>query len=866
MTFLLADVEGSVAMWEADRDAASRAIQRLESMFESVALRNEGQIVKKRGEGDSFFLVFASPISAVRAAIGAQKLVLAEPSVGKMPIRVRMAIRTGDAEFRNGDFFGPTINRCARMRSSASGGEIVICEATSALIAKEFLQDAEVVELGTFRLKDVPGPEKLFGVRIKGVEIGYRHISIEETAPHNIPPRLTTFLGRETEIEHLKAAIRSKRLVTVIGPGGSGKTRLSQEVGERLCQDFLAGVWFAGLQNDRTDESILRRIADSVPGSSMAGEISLEGLTAKLIAKHALLILDNCEHILGKVLSIAHALLLSCPKLKILATSRKPLGLAEEQVFVLHPFPTGTAEDSQDPDRLLKFPAVALFVERARQRLPEFTLSAANAAAVQSICAHLDGIPLAIEQAASHVARLSPEQIEGRLSDRFRLLRLPADVAEARHVTMRATIEWSVDLLNEDARKLFFALSVFAGGWDLEAVEHVGCGLGLCDPLEVHGDLIDASLVQFIDDELTGRRYRYLETIREFAVEGLADDAARGLHADWFIQHASKIDSELVGGRQSEWIRRAENDLDNLRQAMGWLRKQNDERLPKMANFMKRTWLRLGLYREGAACLEEALASGASDEPRLRATLLNALGACLWRLGDWEAAEKNYTASLDLWEALGDEAQIGALNTNLAICATEREAYGEALALYERSVEIYARLGDDRGLGSAMMNLGHLQLRLGDFQTAKETLDKALAHAANAKHGVHLGFAQGNLAIANWKLNDVEGFASAIRCCIDRSIDAHDAIDIVTILGELTTFLHERNLKRAAEKASSLGNRLVEAFSLSPSRETLQKLSVAAASKTTESETSTILQWPEIRDSLHLLVDCLTKDEDLTTM
>lgn len=866
VTFLLADVEGSVALWEADRDSASRAIQRLESIFDSIAARHEGEVIKKRGEGDSFFLVFSSPACAVRAGIAALKLIGAEPPVAGLEVRARIAVRTGDAEMRNGDYFGPTVNRCARMRSAVNGGELVICQATHALISKERFDGAEVVELGTFRLKDIPGAEQLYGIRLNGFGQAYRAIAIEEVESHNIPPRLTSFIGREAEVDLIKTQIKNRRLVTLIGPGGSGKTRLSQEVGEKICQDFVNGVWFCALQDDRSEETVHKRIINSVPLFRLDSSADLSSFASKLRSKHCLLILDNCEHVLSIAAQSVHALLLSCPKLKVLATSRMPLGLAEEQIIVVDPFETGEADDAADPARLLEFPAIALFVERARQRSPDFTFGAGNAPAVRSICAHLDGIPLAIEQAASHVRRLSPEQIEARLSDRFRLLRLPADVAEARHVTMRATIEWSVDLLSERARELFYTLSVFAGGWPLEAVEHIGEGLGLEEVLDIHGELIDSSLVQYTDDEITGRRYRFLETVREFAAEGNRNPKPHELHAGWFLEYASRIDAELVGGRQSEWIRRAELDLDNLRRALEWHRSNPNGELPKMANYMKRIWLRLGLYREGAACLEEALASVASEEPRLRATLLNALGACRWRLGDWESAERNYLASLELWEALGDEAQIGALYTNLAICATEREAYDEALQLYERSVDKYARLGDDRGLGSALMNLGHLQLKLGQFETAKVTLERALAHAGSARHGAHLAFAQGNLAIVNWKLDDASGFASAIKACIDRSVEAHDATDIVTILGELATFLDETSLVEAARIAKSLGHRLVLAHALNPSHETLAKLGLEGQIAAHEAELATAPPWAEIQSTMHSLVDCLTTKVDLATM
>jgi predicted ATPase/class 3 adenylate cyclase len=777
LTFVMTDVVGSVALWERNRAVASEAIALLEQITESLTIRNRGVVHKKRGEGDSFFLTFENPTDALHFAAEWQTRLQNEPWPSNEKITCRMAIRTGFAESREGDYFGVPINRCARMRSLAGRRQVVICSATYDLVRENLPAGTSLESGGEVQLRDVETPEHLFLLRIDGIESDHKLGLGNMLQNHNMPPRLTSFVGRGSERERIESSLRFHRLITLLGPGGSGKTRISEEIAESFSDEMADGAWFVGLADCRTQADIELALFRSLRPPFKVPEPTLDAIVNSLMGTHALLVVDNCEHLVKLASKAVRRLLSDCPRIRILATSRSPLGLTEEKVLPVGPFDVPRHSTEVNLEELKDNTAVQLFLARAASKDASLELTDSNAKGISRICQRLDGIALAIEQAASHARRLSVDQIADRLEKSFSLLKSVPDSVDPRHETMIATIEWSVELQSEPARNLFFALGNMVGSWPLEGAPALGAALGMDEEMSIdaHGDLIDGSLVQRFETPDAGTRYRLLETVREYALlKSPLLNSVQKVHMNWCLSVAERADQELLGPNQAMWLRRLEWESGNLKQALEFAFANNADDLVHMTESLKRYWVRSGLYVEGAMWLERALSIGPSAEPRLRASMLNALGACRWRLGESDVAEKYYRESLALYHAVNDEEHIAAVSTNLAICVSERDEYEEAISLLSNSLDGFKRIGDLSGEGSALMNLGHLHTVTGAWNDAESELDRAIELLSEYGHPAHLSFALGNKAKVAWKLGDVQQYKSLSTQQLRNAVDLHD--------------------------------------------------------------------------------------------
>ena len=548
VTFLLTDVEGSTALWEADPAAMRQALARHDALLADGIAEHGGVVVKSRGEGDSVFAVFDMASDAVTAAVELQASLQAAAWPTAAPLRVRMALHTGEAQWRDGDYFGPAVNRCARLRAAAHGGQILLSQATADLLRDSQTDGVGLRALGEHRFRDLARPEAVFQVVHPLLPGEFPPLGSLDAHPNNLPRELTSFVGREREVDEVRRLLVTTRLLTLTGSGGVGKTRLSQRVAADLGPSFPDGIWLVELAG-LGDPSLLAQVVASVLGvREQPGRALLDTLIDVLRPRTCLLLLDNCEHLVEACAALADSLLRACPGLILLATSREPLGIAGETVWRVPPLTmpdaSGDAATSDDTSALAQYEAVRLFEERARAALPAFTLTGQNGPAVAQICRRLDGIPLAIELAAARVRGVAPEQLADRLDDRFRLLTGGSRTALARHQTLRALVDWSYELLSEPERVLFCRLSVFAGGWTLDAAEEVCSGGGI-EPADILGlllQLVDRSLVLAEEQPiqaggLSPVRYRLLETLRQYGAEKLRDtgDALvlRTRHLDW---------------------------------------------------------------------------------------------------------------------------------------------------------------------------------------------------------------------------------------------------------------------------------------------------------------------------------------------
>ena len=565
VTFVFTDIEGSTRRWEAAASSMSDELARHDAVVRDAIGARGGHVLKSMGDG--FLAVFARAGDAAGAAVDAQLALHEQDSLA-----VRMGIHTGEAEERDGDYFGPTLNRGARLMAAAHGGQIVVSEATARLLVDALPKGVTLVDLGQHRLRDLAREERVFQIDAPGLPSGFGPLRSVESSRTNLPARMTSLVGREQALADVAAILGSGRMVTITGVGGVGKTRLALQVGSDLVSDHVDGVWLLELASVASTEDLLQTVAGTLEVSIRPGLTLETSILEAIRDKEMLLVLDNCEHLLDPVADLAEKVLRGCPRVRLLATSREGLGVGGEQIWPLRSLVVPSA--GTRPAELVGAPAAQLFVERARAALPTFGLDAASAEAVGEICRRLDGIPLAIELAAARTAAMTPGEIAGHLDERFRLLTGGRRAAAERHQTLRAAVEWSYSLLTPVEQGLFDSLSVFAGSFDADAATAVAAADALdgWDVLDALASLVAKSMLTAEGGTTT--RYRQLETLRQYGAEQRdasgATDRDRRRHAEHFAAFADATSTGLLGIDELVWAERLAADLDNVRAALAW--------------------------------------------------------------------------------------------------------------------------------------------------------------------------------------------------------------------------------------------------------------------------------------------------------
>ena len=648
ITYLFTDVEGSTRLWQQHADQMRTVMARHDALLTSAVEANGGTVVRPRGEGDSIFAVFLRATDAVGSACAAQQLLLRETWPGEIAINVRMALHTGESELRDHDYYGNSVNRCARLRGIAHGGQILVSEATAQLVQDDLSGAISLRELGSHRLKDLQRPEQVFQLIHPDLPPDFPELNSLDAHPHNLPVQLTSFIGREEEIDEVRGLLSTARLVTLAGTGGSGKTRLAQEIGASVIEDYPEGVWFIGLAA-LSDPNMVR---PHVAGTFNVGEDALYGF---LQGKSVLVILDNCEHLLAATASLVQWLL-SSSGVTVIATTREVLNLAGERTYQVPPLPIPVQNGAQEI--MAGCPSVDLFTERAQAANPAFQLTLGNAVSVNQIVRILDGIPLAIELAASRVKLLQPADIARRLEESFKLLTGGPVDALPHHQTLERAIDWSYDMLESMQQTLFGQLSVFRGGFTLPACGAVSGTDDEFEVLESLGQLVDKSLVRTMP---TGEESRYylLEPLRQYAAARItADEAAEtgGRHARYFQDLAEGATPELHGPNQIEWLARLEREHDNLRAALAWGLEAGD------ANLAQRTaaalywfWIIRRHVAEGAEWFDRVLAvKGGSSTARATALLQAGFISTMVRMDDLEGCRAQIREARTQFAELGE--------------------------------------------------------------------------------------------------------------------------------------------------------------------------------------------------------------------
>jgi predicted ATPase/class 3 adenylate cyclase/DNA-binding NarL/FixJ family response regulator len=698
VTFLLTDIEGSTERWESHREAMTTAVARHYEILDAAVTCRGGVRPVEQGEGDSMVAAFARASDALAAALDAQRALVAEGWPVGADLSVRMALHTGEAQLRENLYYvGPSIIRCARLRSLAHGGQVLVSTTTADLLADGLGDDTALLPLGTHRLKGLRRPERVFQLAHPALPAQFPPLRSLDALPNNLPVALTSFVGREAELAELVDLMGRHRLVTLVGPGGCGKTRLAAQAAGEAFYGYPDGVWWVELATV-SDPAFVPLTVMGALGLDAKGLDPLDRIAGYLDGKRALVVLDNCEHVVAAAARFVERLLLACPEVVGLATSREPLGSAGEATWRVDPLELPDLTQDQTTEGVLATEAVRLFLDRAAAARPDFRCAPALVPTVAAICTRLDGIPLAIELAAARIRVLSPDRLLASLTDRFLVLTGGSRTAAPRQQTLAASVEWSHDLLADAERVLLRRLAVFTGSFDLEAAEQVASGgtLAAWEVLTLLSDLVDKSLVVF-----DGERYRLLQTIRDFAalrLEAAAEGpATRDAHLAHYRGLAAVGAVELEAGPQVATLERLEAAHENLLTAVDWALAAGDsEAALRMCGDLALFWQYHGWHSKSLVCLRRALAQAPADPTPLRARALWALGQLgLWSMdlpggyGTVEtgmAIELARTAGLDdvLGRALGTQGFVGGFADPVTALKTLAEAREVALRAGDR--------------------------------------------------------------------------------------------------------------------------------------------------------------------------------------
>lgn len=733
VAFLFTDIEGSTRAWEQQRPAMARAAARHDALLAEAVAAQGGVLFKH--VGDAVQAAFHTPAAAVAAAVAAQQALAAEAWPQETgPLRVRMGVHQGEAQpSPPGDYNQiPCLNRLSRLMSAGHGGQVLISSAVRQAVDEAWPAGVTLRDLGEHRLRDLLGPERVWQLDIVGLPTTFPPIKTLEGNPGNLPVLPAPLLGRQQELAEMRRLLQdpATRLLTLVGPGGVGKTHLSQQAGADLLDDYPGGVWFVPLDEVRDPGQFLPALAAAL-GVREGGGLDLQGaLHGWLAGRKALLLLDNLEQVVAAAPEIA-ALLAAAPQVQIVATSRMRLGIGAERLLPIEPLRGALAED-----------AVQLFVQRAQQVLPDFRLAPENRAAVAAICASLDGLPLAIELAAAQVRFRTLAELGTDLERRFELLVDGRREAAARQRSLAATIAWSYDLLRPAQQQQFFRrLAVFAGGWSREAAAALAPEL---DALSRLLELADASLVR---REALGEtsRWSMLESVRAYAREELRRageaDAVQQQHAAWCLGFAREAEHGLRGAAQEGWLARLDLEHDNLRAALRWLldHQQWDDALA-LAAALGAYWQTRGFLAEGRQWLEFALAAPATarETPQGLAAMIEA-GMLAWEQGDIPASAGWLQRAQAAATAQGDQGRSAAVLCNLAALAlhegdlaTAEARYREALALAEAIGDVERSVAATEGLGAIAHYTDDLPAALSHYLASVSIWRKAGNEAAAA--------------------------------------------------------------------------------------------------------------------------------------
>ena len=821
VTLLFADVAGSTRLLAALGADYSAVLADYRRLMHEAAAPQSGTLIDTAGDG--LFYSFPTARGALIAALDAQRALRTHRWPQDAEVEARMGIHTGEPVSSDAQLVGIDVHRAARICAAGHGGQVLVSVTTHELLGGAAPADTTLRDLGEHRLKDLDRPERVFQATASDMPTEFPPLRSLDNWPNNLPRQLSTFVGRAESLAAVTEQLGTTPLLTLVGPGGVGKTRLALEAAASAMDRFPDGAWVIDLAALGDGSLIPEAVGSTLRVKEQPGVPILRTLAQHIGERRILLFFDDCDHVLESVAAVSDELLRACDQLRILVTSREALGMAGESLYPVPSLDLPARGAEVSAVDVAQAEAGQLFVDRAKAVQPAFTLTEQNAAAVAQICRRLDGIPLAIELAAARVKSLPPEQIASRLDDRFRLLTGGSRMALPRHRTLKAAMDWSFELLTDAERELFVRLSVFAGTFGLEAVESV-CEGGLVargDALDLLSRLIDRSLV-VLEETPAEARYRLLDTVQQYAQERLLESdpaiAIRERHRSYMLILVERTAPLLFAGPQAaDAAARIAADHENVRAALQWT--DDDpagapEEL-RLAGNLWRYWEMEGHLAEGRGWLSRALARTDGEVSELRANALSGLGSLASQQGDLAAALTAYEGALTIQREIGKAHATAYACTNLANVCVERGDFERARDLYEEGIALIRQTPDAPGVAFGVLNLADVAARQGDRAEARRLFDEAVAIVRSTGDPIGLAIALGRDATFSLQVGD----AAEARAKHEEALELYRRFgdgrgvartlmflgDIVAVEGDLAEA--ERMYRLSIDERSRLGDR-----------------------------------------------------------
>jgi len=842
VTLLFTDIEGSTRLWEAEPDAMAVALRLHDDILRGSIERAGGFVFKT--VGDAFHATFSTAEAALDAVLAAQRALVDAEWPTSRPIRVRMGLHTGACEERDRDYFGPAVNRVARLESVAHGGQVLLSGATAELLSEALLSGAlpdgvTLRDLGAHRLRDLGRPEQVFQLEADFLPGTFPPLASLDNPdlPNNLPAQLSAFVGREHELAEVRSLTAAARLVTLTGSGGSGKTRLALQAAVELLDWALDGVWFADLAALTDGAQVPGAVAAALGLPDHSGSAALSSVLEVLAEQDTVILLDNCEHVIEDAARFCEQVIRYCPRVRFIATSREPLGIEGERVYRV-PSMSLPPRDAISAAELSGSDSVTLFVERAKSHEPGFVLDDAAAPLVATICRRLDGIPLALELAAARLSSMSLRHLSERLDQRFRLLTGGSRSALPRQQTLQATVDWSFDLLTTAERATMQRLSVFAGGFELEAAEAIctvdpvggGAGIDAIDVMDLLGSLVDKSLV-ITERAADSVRYRLLETVRQYAAQELFKSAGeaelteiRNRHAEFYLRIGAEAGPALTGRRQGYWLRRLDAEWDNLRAVFGFLAAEGRTAdIIRLGTALQRfavsraqpdvlSYLRAAVdadesgvtvaaasalvataklldmlrqadpnartaardYAERGLAMAEIL-----REPAIQARALGLLSELIFADGDLDRVRELAGEAIAIARTSGDLQLLG----EMLECLVEAERSAPAIReLRAEALDCFRQSGDELLAAKELHTLYGLDLGEGKLELARSHLEAAIAAAEGLGDEMYLYFFREDMAILLLMDGRPADALPLVRRCLQVARRAGIRLDVCEVL------------------------------------------------------------------------------------
>ncbi len=793
VTFLFTDIQGSTRLWQSYPHKMKEALACHDTILREAIEANNGRVFKT--VGDSFCAVFDTAMDGLKAALSAQLSINSKKWDLPGPLMVRMALHTGEAEERDQDYYGPALNRVSRLQSIGHGGQTLVSMVTAELIRDMLPEDVSLKDLGDCSLKDLTRPETIFQLVHPDIPSEFPPLKSLDMHPHNLPVQTTQLIGREKELEAVTKMLldENARIVTLTGTGGIGKTRLGLQVAAELIELFKHGVFFVDLVPISDPGLLASVIAQTLKVRETGGRPLLDVVKDYLCDKHILLLLDNFEQIMEAELQVVQ-LLSACPGVRILVTSREPLHVRGEKVFIVPPLqlPEAGQPHLLPVSELSHYEAVCLFIESAAAIKRDFQVTSQNAPAVAEICIRLDGIPLAIELAAARIKLLPPQAILKRLDHRLRLLTAGAHDLPARQQTLRATIDWSYDMLDTAHQMLFRTLAVFAGGFTIEAAEAL-CSITGTAALDVFNgveSLLDKNLLLLEEILAWEPRFRMLETIREYGMERLLESSeeerVRQKHAEYYLVLAEAAEPKLNAPEQGIWLDRLHIEHDNIRAALQWFTKKKDgEAELRLTGELWRFWQIRGYLTEGRERLKKALTDGLDAPDSLRARALMGAGNLSQLQGDYDQSIILLEDSLAIFQKIGDQLGIAMVYRELGLTYWHLGRLEQAHDYYNEGWKKAHELGEKLLSAMNLLGLGLINWMEGNLEKAQSQFEESQRIFVDVGDRRHEAKAICNLGIIFYEMRDMEKAETYFLKALEIQEEIGDVDDLRNVYNDL---------------------------------------------------------------------------------